>query len=58
MPPPAGRRVLQIHHPDSPPTVVHVLDMDGTSLNWVVLDLEALEVRAPGRPGAAMLGPE
>lgn len=39
------RRTFQIHHPDSPPTVVHVLDMDGTSSNWVVLDLESLEVR-------------
>ena len=41
------RRIFQVDHSEGPPTAVHVLDMDGTSLNWVVLDLDAVEVHAP-----------
>lgn len=42
------RRVYEMDRYDGgEPTAVHVLGMDGQAGNWVVLDLETLEVAAP-----------
>lgn len=39
------RCTLAVRHRNAPPTVVEILDMDGTARNWVVLDLATLAVR-------------
>lgn len=38
------RRTFQIEHPHGAVTAVHLLDMDGSSSNWVVLELKTLLV--------------